>query len=103
MKGHVTHYFIISERNLSCRALRTPDWFECVSPMKPQQAQPFDVLGKATTASPSDGRSSSAKSPGETSTIAQRTPDPFEEYRRRFGKVCLFDVVWLPRALNFRF
>jgi hypothetical protein len=71
--------------------------------MKPQQAQPFDVLGKATTASPSDGRSSSAKSPGETSTIAQRTPDPFEEYRRRFGKVCLFDVVWLPRALNFRF
>lgn len=59
--------------------------------MKPQQAQPFDV-GKATTASPSDGRSSSAKSPGETSTIAQRTPDPFED-PRRFGKVCLFDVV----------
>lgn len=67
-------------------ALQTPDWFERVSSMKPQQAQPFDVLGKATTASPSDGRSSSAKSPGETSTIAQRTPDPFEDTPSPYGR-----------------
>ena len=77
-----TKCHVILERN-RCRAPRTPDWFERVSPMKPQQAQHFDVA-KATTASPSDGRSSSVKSPGE-STIAQRTPDPFEERRRRFG------------------
>eukprot|EP00435_Cladocopium_sp_Y103_P054673 s391_g17.t2 len=68
--------------------LQTPDWFERVSPMKPQQARHFDLMvGKATTAStPSDARSSSAKSPGESSSIAQRTPDPFEDTPSPYGR-----------------
>lgn len=78
--------------------LQTPDWFERVSAMKPQQAQSFDVLGKATTASLSDGCSSSAKSPGETSTIAQRTPDPFEDTPSPYSRSPISRFEWLLAA-----